>query len=765
MYFRFIYLRMSIAAIFIMAAIPVSADQIPHPRIEGSHVFLDIPKTCFSREYLLSGCVAKTDHYKWMEVGTRPSTLHVRFEQVGDNVWLRRINTPVVANPADSLSIQSIRDNNMDGYLISFPITSSSNKSIVTIDATDLFLSDRFLSPFSSWFNKAKVVFDPKLSYVAGCKSFDDNFSVRCILTFSHDQNSRQRPNLCSAEVVSSMLLLPEQKMRPRLGDNRIGLFTTDKKRVDFEKSDFIEDIEYVERWRVEPSDYEAWKKGETVTPKRQIVYYIDNAFPENWKEPIRRGILDWNEVFERIGLKDVIAVRDYPTDDPEFDEDNLKYSCIRYIPTDRGGAQGPSWIDPTTGEVLSASVYVWGSMLEIMNRFCYVQTAHANPAIRSGKFPEDMLASTIQITLAHEIGHTLGLAHNMGGSAVYPTDSLLKADFVRQHGITASTMDYVFYNYIVPVGNTDIPLMSTRLGDYDRMLIDYIYRPTAPSLSITDDYAVVEKRLDKYLENPYCHYGRQQWGNGNDPTSLIYDLGDDPIKTGNLSITNLKYVLNHLEEWLPGGDNAHLRKNMYESLVEHYEVLMRSVTHNVGGIRVNLTDSARDRHNKSVPRQLQHESVEWLAKQLRQSDWLNNRRLISTLPLAQPPAATMLAKIASDLVKRSSKIVLSSLLSEDPYTLSDYTNDLYTLFFDVPNLSDADKIFQRALLRSITEEENKNLEKGSDISYISEEAGAWRLLQERILELSDKRIKGAKDKPHWTMIHSLIYPHLAPDA
>ena len=764
MNFRFVFFRLSIAAILTMVAMPLFADDIPHPRIEGGRVLLDIPKTCFYREYLLSECVSKTDHYKWMEVGTRPSTLHVRLEKAGDVVWLRRINTSVVGNPVDSLSIQSIRDNNMDGYLMRFPIISSDDEGAVTIDATDLFFSDHILSPFSSWFSKAKVAFDPKLSYVASCKSFSDNFSVRSILSFSHDEKSRERPKICSAEVVSSMLLLPEQKMRPRLGDNRIGLFTTDKKRLDFEKSDFIEDIEYVERWRVEPSDYEAWKRGETVTPKQQIIYYVDNAFPENWKEPIRRGVLDWNDAFERIGLKDVIAVRDYPTDDPEFDENNLKYSCIRYIPTDRGGAQGPSWTDPTTGEVLSASVYVWGSMLEIMNRFCYVQTAHVNPAIRSGKFPEDLLASTIQITLAHEIGHTLGLAHNMGGSAVYPTDSLLKADFVRQHGITASTMDYVFYNYIVPVGNTDIPLMSTRLGDYDRMLIDYIYRPTHPSLSLTDDYAVVEKRLDKYLENPYCHYGRQQWGNGSDPTSLIYDLGNDPIKTGSLSITNLKYVLNHLEEWLPGGDNARLRKNMYESLIEHYEVLMRSVAHNVGGIRVNLTDSVRNRHNKSVPRQIQHESVEWLAKHLRQSNWLNNKQLLSTLPLAQPPSVTMLANIASDIVKRSSKIVLSSSLSDDPYTLSDYMNDLYMFFFDVPKLSDADKILQRALLRSINEEGNKNLGKDSDIHHISEGAGAWKLLQERICELSEKRLKGTTDKLHWTMVYSLTKPSQRPE-
>lgn len=744
---------MSIAAILAMVAMPLSAADIVRPWIECKRVLLDIPESSFSREYLLSGCVAKTDHYQWMEVGTRPSTLHVRFQRFGDVVWLRRVNTSVVANPADTLSVQSVRDNYMDGYILQLPIQAETKGGSVTVDATDLFLSGRILSPFSWWFKRAKVSIDPQLSYVVGCKSFDDNFSVRTVLSFTHDQDSRERPNICSAEVVNSMLLIPEQKMRPRLGDQRIGLFTTDKKVVDFDRSDFIEDVEYVERWRVEPSDFEAWRKGQTVTPKRQIVWYIDNAFPESWKEPLRRGILDWNDAFERIGLKDVIAVRDYPTDDPEFDEDNLKYSCIRYIPTDRGGAQGPSWTDPTTGEVLSASVYVWGSMTEIMNRFCYVQTAHANPAIRGGRFPEDQLAATIQLTIAHEIGHTLGLAHNMGGSAVYPTDSLLSAEFVRRHGLTASTMDYIFYNYIVPPGNTDIPLMSTLLGDYDRALIDYIYRPTSPSLSIAEDYALVEQRLDTLLTNPYCHYGRQQWGNGNDPTSLIYDLGDDPLKTGDLAIPNLQYVLAHLEEWLPGGDHASLRQKMYESLVEHYEVLMRSVAHNIGGIRVNLTDGYRNRRSEPLPNMLQHESLVWLARQLHQSDWLNSRRLQSLQSLAQQPSAQMLDKIASDIIKRADKIVLAQALSDNPYTLSDFTDDLFTYFFASVQPTVASKVIQRSLIKAI--EESSSRKPDVDVSLVSEEQGAWELLKERIRQFAQKRLQAASpsEKPHWKLI------------
>ena len=126
----------------------------------------------------------------------------------------------------------------------------------------------------------------------------------------------------------------------------------------DLRYSDLYGEVEYIDRWNVQPADREAWLKDRVVDPARHIVYYFDDKFPEIWKEPIRRGILQWNEVFEEMGLKDVIQVKDYPKDDPEFDEDNLSYSCIRYIPTDRGGSQGPSWADPRTGEMFCANAY-----------------------------------------------------------------------------------------------------------------------------------------------------------------------------------------------------------------------------------------------------------------------------------------------------------------------------------------------------------------------------------------------------------------------
>jgi hypothetical protein len=169
-----------------------------------------------------------------MEVGTRPSTLHVRFEKVGERVYLRRINSTVMGNPSDTLSVQSIRDNYMDSYVIALPVEKAEGNGHITVDATELFLTDHVLSPFSWWFKQAKVSLRPELSHLSGCKSFDDNFSIRTVMSFTHDLPERHRPAVCSAEVVSSLLLLPEKKMRPRLADSRIGLFTTDKKLVDF---------------------------------------------------------------------------------------------------------------------------------------------------------------------------------------------------------------------------------------------------------------------------------------------------------------------------------------------------------------------------------------------------------------------------------------------------------------------------------------------------------------------------------------------------
>lgn len=143
-----------------------------------------------------------------------------------------------------------------------------------------------------------------------------------------------------------TILRLPEEPMTPRLADTRIGVFHISKNAYDPESKQ-IEAVRFVKRWRLEPSDVAAYKAGQLVRPKKPIVFYVENTFPAVWKAAMKEGTLRWNKAFEAIGFKDAIEVRDFPTDDPNFDPDNLKYNCIRYVPIATENAMGPSWADP----------------------------------------------------------------------------------------------------------------------------------------------------------------------------------------------------------------------------------------------------------------------------------------------------------------------------------------------------------------------------------------------------------------------------------
>lgn len=761
----------------------VAHGQLGELSFKDGKLLFTVPSEYVGREFLLSSCISRTTHYKWMAVGSRTSVIHAKLQQEGESFYLKKLNTSMTGDATDSASTRTIKDSRQDTYLLRLPVVAKAGSS-VTLDVTELFSTDRVVSPFAWHFSKANTSIDKDLCRIMGYKVFDDNLSVRTLYSYRYSKSGDSPAGVCSAEMVTSILLLPENKMRPRIADSRVGLFTEEKERIDFSQSDFYQSLRYAQRWRVEPSDWEAWKRGEKVTPTKPIIYYIDNEFPENWKEPLRKGILLWNGAFELFGLKDVVQVKDYPVDDPNFDEDNLKYNCIRYIATDRGAAQGPSWSDPTTGELLSASVYVWSSLPEVMNRFCFAQTAQANPSIRSGKMTDEELSVAIQCLISHEIGHTLGLAHNMGASAAYPVDSLLNADFVKRNGITASVMDYIYYNYIVPPTSTDVPTCVAMLGPYDKLALEFIYRPTDPLLSPEQDLKIAETWLDKHAGDMRYRYGIQQWGNHYDPTSLTDDISDDALRAGDLSIENLKYVLAHLQEWLDGGDKAGQRREMYKAVVKHYKSLLRNALYNVGGIQLSFAkEGTGGKTFQSLSRSRQKQAMEWVARQLRQSSWIDQRSLTSAFEPNVDASAQVLADLSETLKEVSENVVLSSHLATEPaYTLQDFTDDIYSLYFDVSssksNLTSTDKILQRNIIKTLLsilgdDEQTEAyvfddaaptsfaLDGGDGyirnifVGNISEQKAYALTLLRRISQLAKTNMKTAsnEDKPHWTLI------------
>lgn len=758
----------------------------------GERILLKAPADSIAgQEMLLSSCISSTTHHRYMAVGSRPTTIHARIDIAGENACLRRINSDIVYDAADSCAVAAIRRSNQDAYLLALPVVGGNAGGVVTLDVTELFVGTAVLSPFPRYFDRSMVEPVQSLSRVLDCKSFGDNFLVKSLQTF--DIHSKKDGDIqASAVVTNSLLLLPRKKMRPRLADSRVGLFTERKKMIDLSQGDFIRPVAYVQRWRVEPSDPEAWKRGDTVAAAHPIVYYIDSDFPETWKAPLRRGILAWNAAFLPLRLKNVIQVRDYPKDDETFDPDNLKYNCIRYVATDRGAGQGPSWCDPSTGELLNATVFLWASLPQIMNRFCFVQTAQANPSIRQGRFSEEGLASAIEDIIMHEIGHTLGLAHNMGGTSSYPVDSLLDASFVKHNSLSASVMDYVYYNYIVPPGRDDIPLSGACLGPYDYACIEYSYRLTPAALSVVEDARMAESWVDAHAGDGRYRYGVQQWGMKYDPTSLTYDISDDGIRAGEMSVANLKYVLSHMGQWLQGGANASIRKQMHEEMADHYETLLKNVLAYVGGIKLSFVkDGTPGKTYQSISRERQREALEWVARQLRASGWLDNRSVTSRFQPAVGISAGVQGRMAREIVDAYDKVVLSSYLSDVPYTEADFCQDLYRLFFEQPvasgALSLADKVLQREIVKAVLSGSDDGIEgrKGADaaccshwnddastafaldtdgylgevpVDMISERNGNFDLLSKRIKDLAASQMKKkTADQAHWVMIGRLL--------
>lgn len=354
----------------------------------------------------------------------------------------------------------------------------NADSTAVVFEATKFFVSDDSrMDPFDPYGKKVyygqgtrRKRFQSELSYVGDIKAFSDNVSITSSLSYLQDIALHGMFVLVIDEPVTvgvnrSLVLLPEEpRMRPRLADPRIGYFVSGKE-VITDDLDGVKDVYYINRWDLQPKDVEAYKRGELVEPVKPIVYYVDDAFPNEWKTAIHAGIRLWNKAFEKIGFKNAVQSYDFPKDDPEFDPDNIKYSCVRYCPVGMANAQGPSWVDPRNSEVVNASVLIYHDVIKLINNMRFVQTAQVDERVRTTKLPEDVLFESMRYIVAHEVGHTLGLMHNMAASASIPVESYRDAEFMEKYGTTPSIMDYARFNYIAQPEDKGVSLTPPGIG------------------------------------------------------------------------------------------------------------------------------------------------------------------------------------------------------------------------------------------------------------------------------------------------------------
>lgn len=599
--------------------------------------YYEIPDSLFNREMLTVTRIAKTATGIGFG-GGKENTQVNRWQKKGDKVLLRVVSYNIYA--ADSLPIhEAVVNSNFEPIIESFDIKTVRKDSIhsnTVIDVTDLYTKDvQALGLQDDSRKRYKVSrLDESRSYIDTIRSYPRNIEIRHVKTYNAgDPPSNASTGSISLEFSNSMILLPKVPMDRRYYDQRVGWFTTGQTDygLDAQKS---ETVRYLDRWRLEvkPEDMEKFKNGELVEPKKQIVYYIDRATPEKWRPYIKQGIEDWQKAFEAAGFKNAIIAKDAPTpeEDPDWSPEDVRYSTVRYLASPIPNANGPHVSDPRSGEILESDINWYHNVMTLLRNWFFVQTAAINDDAKNVKFKDEVMGRLIRFVSSHEVGHTLGLPHNMGSSPAYAVEDLRDPEFTKKYGTAPSIMDYARFNYIAQPEDGDVALMPN-IGPYDKYAIRWGYRPI-PGKSPKEEKPILDKWILEHAGDPIYRFGKQQ-GNVIDPSSQTEDLGDDAMLASEYGIKNLKRIVPNLINWTSedGKDYEDL-DDLYGQVLSQFNRYMGHVAANVGGIYENYkTYDQEGAVYMHVPKEKQERAMKFLQEQLFETpEWLINQDIFN---------------------------------------------------------------------------------------------------------------------------------------
>lgn len=513
-------------------------------------------------------------------------------------------------------------------------------------------------------------------------RTYPLNVEVATIRTYASSAgvSLAEQSGFITIGVNTSIVMLPDEPMRPRFADERVGYFQD--KVTGYSDDDATREKAIVSRYRLVPKDKKAYRAGRLVEPEKPIVYYIDPATPKKWVKYLKQGIEDWNVAFEAAGFKNAIVAKDWPKNDTTMSVDDARFSVLRYLPSTSENAYGPRIVDPRSGEIIESHICWFHNVQRLVKKWYIVQCGPLDKRAQTMNLPDDLMGELIRFVSSHEVGHTLGLRHNMIASSATPVEKLRDKAWVEKYGHTASIMDYARFNYVAqPEDHIGSKGLFPRINDYDKWAIKWGYQWRDEFKDANEEAKALRKEVTKALRgNIRLRYSGDE-GKGADPRSQAEDLGDNNMKATAYGIKNLKRVMENIEEWTREDDDVYEDLNTIHRYVRAQFVRFTGhVQKNILGVYTNNTPG--DPARQVAPRSVQREAVEWLGDHVFEPAlWLYPQSVVDKLGIkAHDEIVELRMSIISFLLAPGmlTNLYNNSYASNDPYTVPEYLDDVF---------------------------------------------------------------------------------------